>query len=108
MPNRTRIVILLAGLILVMHMSARRASAATAAVPFTVNSVLDVGDDNPGDGDCHTSAASAAAGACTLRAAVMEADKTSGAGANILVPAGIFTLTIPADVTDAANTGDLN
>ena len=40
--------------------------------------------------------------------ALMEADKTSGAGVTIILPAGTYSLTIPADVTDTANTGDLN
>ncbi len=108
MPNRIQFVVLLAGVGLIVGLSTSRALAAPAVVAFTVNSVWDVVDDDPGNGDCHTSAASAAAGACTLRAAIMEANKTSGAGANIMVPAGIFTLTIPADITDTANTGDLN
>ncbi|MEP7359346.1 MAG: choice-of-anchor Q domain-containing protein [Anaerolineales bacterium] len=108
MPNRNHVIVVLAGFGLIVGLSARRALAAPAAVVFPVTSVRDVVDDNPGDGACHTSPASPAAGACTLRAAIMEADKTSGAGANILIPAGIFTLTIPADLTDTVNTGDLN
>jgi CSLREA domain-containing protein len=82
---------------------ARPGLAAPSSVTFTVNSTLDKIDDNAGDGDCHT-----ASGTCTLRAAVMEADMASGAGATIIVPAGIYTLTIPADVADGANNGDLN
>jgi CSLREA domain-containing protein len=89
----------LAGL---LGLGAARAWAAPA-VNFQVNSTVDEPDATPGNGQCLTTH-----GACTLRAAVMEADQTSGAGATILLPAGVYTLTIPADVTDAANTGDLN
>ena len=85
-------------------LAAHRALAAPSSVTFTVNSPLDRIDDNVGDGNCHT-----ADGTCTLRAAVMEADVASSAnGAMIVVPAGIYTLTIPAGVPDGANNGDLN
>jgi hypothetical protein len=43
-----------------------------------------------------------------LRAAIMEANRTSGAGATINIPAGIYTLTIPADVDDLEDKGDLD
>ena len=82
---------------------ARLALAAPAVATFNVNSTLDEVDDNPGNGLCHS-----ASNHCTLRAAVMEANFSSGAGANIIVPSGIYTLSIPADVGDGPNTGDLN
>lgn len=89
--------------------AARLALAAPAGVTFNVNSTLDAPDDSPGDGNCHTAPGSVAAGACTLRAAVMEADKASGAGATISMPAGIYSLTTPASGTDSdPSTGDLN
>jgi CSLREA domain-containing protein len=53
-----------------------RAEAASA-VGFTVNSVGDEDDDNPGNGVCHTSA-----GTCTLRAAITELNALGG-GATI-------------------------
>src|SRR5579859_6437048 len=75
-----------------------------SSVTFTVNSPLDRIDDNVGDGICHT-----ASGTCTLRAAVMEADVASStAGATIILPAGIYSLTIPAAVPDGPENGDLN
>jgi CSLREA domain-containing protein len=77
--------------------------AALAAPTFTVSSTADAVDDDPGDGICHT-----AAGACTLRAAVMEANRTSGVGATIMLPTGIYTLVIPAAGQDDETTGDLN
>ena len=61
MPNRIQIVVLLVGVVLVVGLSTRHALAAPAVVPFTVNSVRDVVDDNPGDGACHTSVSSAVA-----------------------------------------------
>ena len=73
------------------------------AVTFTVNSTLDQPDDLTIPGTCHT-----AANTCTLRAAVMQANRTSGAGATIIVPAGIYTLTIPAAGSDGEENGDLN
>jgi large repetitive protein len=61
------------------------------AVTFTVNSTDDLSDDLTIPGTCHT-----AVNTCTLRAAVMQANRTSGLGATIIVPAGIYKLTIPA------------
>jgi hypothetical protein len=61
-----------------------------AAAPprFTVTSALDAPDAKLGDGVCATSS-----GTCTLRAAVQEADNTSGS--TVLVPAGRYRLSIP-------------
>lgn len=73
------------------------------AVTFTVNSTLDEPDDLTMPGTCHT-----ADGTCTLRAAMMQANRTSGVGATIMVPAGTYTLTIPAPVADGETDGDLN
>jgi hypothetical protein len=62
---------------------------AAGAVPptFVVNNPADAHDLVPGDGKCE-----AAPNACTLRAAVEEANTTSGA--TILIPAGTFTLSL--------------
>jgi hypothetical protein len=63
---------------------------AHADVVFNVNSTLDQIDSNVGDGVCHT-----AAGTCTLRAAVMQANHLTAPGlATINVPAGIYLLTL--------------
>ena len=67
------------------------ALASLSAVTFTVNSTLDQPDDLTMPGTCHT-----ATNTCTLRAAVMQANRTSGAGATIIVPSGVYTLTIPS------------
>jgi len=71
------------------------AQAAPAAVTFTVNSTLDQPDDLTVPGTCHT-----AENTCTLRAAIMQANRTSGAGATILLPSGTYALTIPAAGAD--------
>jgi hypothetical protein len=73
------------------------------AVTFNVDSFLDQPDDLTIPGTCHT-----AANKCTLRAAVMQANRTSGAGATINVPAGTYLLTIPAAGADGETNGDLN
>src|SRR5205823_4956215 len=66
---------------------------------FTVDSTADAVDANPGDGHCAT-----AAGQCTLRAAVQEANTTPGAD-TIMVPAGTYNLKLPGIDEDAAATG---
>jgi hypothetical protein len=80
------------------------APAANAAVSFTVDTVADLLDDDTSDGVCHTSANS-----CSLRAAIMQANKLSGPVATtILLPAGIYTLARPATIADGDDNGDLN
>jgi len=73
------------------------------AVTFTVNSTADLPDDLTLPGTCHT-----VANTCTLRAAIMQANRTSGAGATIRLPAGVYTLTIPAAGANGEENGDLN
>ncbi|MEO8197738.1 MAG: choice-of-anchor Q domain-containing protein [Thermoanaerobaculia bacterium] len=68
-----------------------------------MNSTLDQIDDDTGDGVCHT-----AAGTCTLRAAVMQANTISGAGATIVLPAGLYLLTRPVAGANGPDNGDLN
>jgi CSLREA domain-containing protein len=72
---------------------------------FVVNSLLDKPDENPGDGVCK---AEGPGQACTLRAAIMEANHTPGGGASISLPGGQFTLTIPPELKDVETTGSLN
>ena len=76
--------------------------AAFADTTLTVNSPTDAPDATPGDGVCATTG-----GACTLRAAVQEANALAGAD-TIIVPAGLYTLTISGQDEDAAATGDLD
>ena len=75
------------------------------AVTFIVNdSTVDLPDTNPASGTCHTTA-----NTCTLRAAVMQANRASAPSATIMVPAGIYNLTIPAITgADGDDNGDLN
>src|SRR5271169_408300 len=65
------------------------------AATFTVTSLADAADASPGDGIC-----AAPSGACTLRAAIQEANALAGPDM-ITVPAGGFRLTLgDLSVTD--------
>src|SRR4051812_36588857 len=77
--------------------------APAQATTFTVNSTLDEPDAVPGDGQC----VSTPSGACTLRAAIMEANAQGGSH-SITLPAGTFKLTIPGANEDNSTTGDLD
>jgi CSLREA domain-containing protein len=72
--------------------------------PFNVNSTADVTDANPGDGVCETAAGN---GVCTLRAAIQETNVLTGTDL-IMVPAGIYVLSIPGTDENGALTGDLD
>src|SRR5204863_9800730 len=67
---------------------------------FTVNTVLDTVDVNPGDG-----LARDASGRTSLRAAVMEANALAGAD-SINLPAGTYALTLPGAEENGGRTGD--
>ncbi|MGZ6070666.1 MAG: hypothetical protein ACXWK8_05580, partial [Myxococcaceae bacterium] len=67
-----------------------------------MDSTADAVDAAPGDGTCRT-----AAGTCTLRAALQEANAHAGPD-SVLLPAGTYTLTISGPAEDAAATGDLD
>lgn len=77
-------------------------AVARARLVLTVNSEADAVDAVPGDRRC-----GAIAGACTLRAAVQEANATAGVDV-IVLPAGIYELGLPGAGEDAAATGDLD
>lgn len=68
-----------------------------------VNSTADAVDANTGDGVCETAAGN---GVCTLRAAVQQANASSGPDV-ILLPAGAYTITRGGDDDTAVN-GDLD
>ena len=70
---------------------------------FQVNTTLDGIDDDTSDGVCHT-----AANTCTLRAAIMQANQSGGAGATIVLPAGTYVLSRPPSGSDGDDSGDLN
>jgi predicted outer membrane repeat protein len=82
---------------------AARGLAVPAALTFTVDSTLDQPDDLTMPGTCHT-----AANTCTLRAAVMQANRTTGVGATIMLPSGIYPLTILASGANGEENSDLN
>lgn len=73
------------------------ASAVAHAATFTVDITADA---VPGDGICAT-----AAGACSLRAAVQEANALAGPD-TIDLPAGTYVLTLAGPAEDASASGD--
>ena len=74
---------------------------AASAADFVVNDTADVVDATPGGGAGRT-----AEGACTLRAAVQEADAL-GEPSTVALPAGTHALSIAGANEDAAASGDL-
>jgi CSLREA domain-containing protein len=73
------------------------------AATFTVNSTIDDVDADPGDGICATTVDSA----CTLRAAIQEANALVGAD-TIKLKAGLYMLTIEGASENVCATGDLD
>ena len=90
-------------LLLLLALLGPLARPVAAQLTFTVDSALDQIDADTADGLCLTSA-----GSCTLRAAVMQANTSSGAGAVIVLPAGEYELTRPAAGGNGPDVGDLN
>ena len=74
----------------------------SGATEFTVNSLADAVDLNPGDGICLTSSAT-----CTLRAAIQEANAVEGYDV-INLPSGSYVLSIIGRDEDHCATGDLD
>src|SRR5512139_933240 len=72
------------------------------AVNFPVDSTADDVDAAPGDGLCAT-----AGGACTLRAAIQEANAKAGDD-TIDVPAGTYILSIAGAGENSGASGDLD
>jgi hypothetical protein len=73
------------------------ARAVTPAV-YTVDSTIDDVNISPGSGTCAT-----VGGFCTLRAAMQ-----AGFNTTIILPAGLYTLTLAGRGEDASATGDLD
>lgn len=69
---------------------------------YSVDTLIDAVDSNPGDGLCAT-----ATGDCSLRAAVQEANALAGEQ-EVSVGAGVFNLTLEGAGEDLAATGDLD
>jgi hypothetical protein len=82
---------------------ARHTPGAPSAVIFNVDSILDEIDDDTSDGVCHS-----AANHCTLRAAIMQANRMTGPGVTINLPAGTYVLTRPPAGPDGDDSGNLN
>lgn len=93
-----RLVVLGAALVLAGLSSPGPARAAV----FVVDDTSDRIDLAPGDGVCSTTIAT-----CTLRAAIQEANNLGGAD-DIMVPAGLYTLSIAGPGENAAASGDLD
>ncbi|MEO7063834.1 MAG: hypothetical protein ABI082_08715, partial [Dokdonella sp.] len=77
-------------------------SLTAQAATFSVNTASDGADAVVGDGACAD-----LTNACTLRAAIQEANALPGADV-IELPAGVFALTVPGADEDAGATGDLD
>src|SRR5438067_9848005 len=89
--------------------SAPPAVAMPVAPTFTVNSAFDIPKSatDPDNSICRTNT-DPANHVCTLRAAIMKANRYVGGGVHIIIPSGIYTLTeAPAGADDDLN-GDLN
>ena len=85
---------LLAALVASLMLTAKPSHASTT---FTVNSTADYGDVAPGDGKCDVGTMMLIGERCTLRAAIQEANKTSGADTiNFAIPAGQEPVIAPA------------
>ena len=100
------VIALLSAMIFLAPQGTQTALAQTTGLTFTVNSTNDAVDVNPGDGTCAT-----AAGECTLRAAIQEANAYAGTD-TLNLTAQTYTLAI-ANANkdageDAAATGDLD
>jgi CSLREA domain-containing protein len=78
------------------------ATTRAAAATYVVNSTEDRPDSDPFDGVC----SAPVTGACTLRAAIMDANGTAGPD-KIVVPSGTYQITRAA-VDDGALVGDLD
>jgi CSLREA domain-containing protein len=83
--------------------------AAPSVIVLNVNSLVDAVDEDTSDGLCRTAPAGPAQGRCTLRAAVMQANKLTGPGVDIILPSGTYTLTRPPVSSSLEpDNGDLN
>ena len=84
-----------------------RAVATPAAPTFMVNSIFDAAADlsDTNYSVCRTATFNST---CTLRAAIMKANRYAGGGVTINIPAGAYTLTIPPAGPNDDLSGDLN
>jgi CSLREA domain-containing protein len=87
----------------VVYLRANNTSSVRSASVFTVDSTADEIDISTGDGVC-----ASISGTCTLRAAVMEANASSGENVIELTSAATYTLSLVGAGEDASETGDLD
>ena len=104
MSHKILLAWLLVLLFLVSPASSPSPVQARPSAVFTVNDTTDATDANPGDSICETAPGN---GVCTLRAAIQETNALPGMDI-IILPSGIYTLTIPGANEDNAATGDLD
>lgn len=96
---------LLGGLIsLTLGLASSLPAPARADTLFTVNNSADATDAAPGNGVCETAPGNAV---CTLRAAIQESNALTGTD-TIVLPAGLYPLTLPGLNEDAGAVGDLD
>lgn len=92
MKSITRIAVVCAG---AMALLPGLASQASAQAVFVVTSTADTGDSAPGNGIC-----AASGGACTLRAAIQEANALPGADTiQFAIGSGVQTITLGSTMT---------
>ena len=102
------LVVLIAGIVLcsrITQPAPGKAHAAPMFASFTVNSLLDSADINPGDGVCDSDAGAPVV--CTLRAAIQEANALAGADSISFSVTGTITLAtvLPAITQQVTITG---
>ena len=73
-----------------------------SATTYHVNSLVDEADTNTADDVCST-----ASGACSLRAAIQQANASAGADV-ILLASGVYNFSLAGDAEDMGLTGDLD
>jgi hypothetical protein len=94
-------------LVSITFISTPKPAAATPPT-LTVNSAFDVAADFTNDASFDICRTNVANSVCTLRAAMMNANRYVGGGVTIIIPAGTYRLTIPPSGVDDDSTGDLN
>jgi CSLREA domain-containing protein len=104
-PTRVLRLLSVAALIAGMVFGAGPAPAVRADATLTVNSTADLTDLVPGNGVCDADPGPATV--CTLRAAIQESNGMAG-NDTIIVPSGIYTLTIAGFSEEFSATGDFD
>ncbi len=105
-PNRLLIVSLALSFVIAATIRATHATPARPGATITVNSTVDI--INPADGRCTLREAIIAANS-DIASGLVPGECAAGSGADtIILPAGIYTLTIGGSGEDLAATGDLD